>query len=256
MQRSLRALAKFGTVECRIDQDVGALVSLVGGRRRRTRTLVGVGGPVAVGKTTLAHALAGALRDSGTSAEVVTTDGFLLPNAELDARGLTMRKGFPESFDAEKFSAFLIGARETTEELRAPRYSHVTYDVVPGEDVVPPADVLVVEGVNVLLPEHIDALDLSIYVDADDDAVIGWFCARLGELCRNARNQPESFFAPYAWLTDDQLEAFALGAWNAINALNLEHHIRPARDNADVVVRKGADHTIERVELRQSNERA
>jgi type I pantothenate kinase len=168
----------------------------------------------------------------------------------LDARGLTMRKGFPESFDAERFSRFLADTRSGRDELRVPRYSHVTYDVTGEEDVVDAGDVLIVEGVNVLLPQHVGELDLSIYLEAPDDAVVEWFSSRIAELCRTARDEPSSFFRPYAGFDDAQARAFAQTAWDAINAVNLDRHIRPQRDRADVIVEKRRDHSIGRVSFR------
>jgi type I pantothenate kinase len=206
---------------------------------------------VAVGKSTFAAELARRLLSADLVTAVIATDGFLLSNADLDARGLTMRKGFPESFDTARLAQFLADARAGVAELRVPAYSHVTYDVVPGkETVVTKPDVLIVEGVNVLLPAHVDALDLSIYLDADDEAVIAWFASRIAELCRAARDKPISFFRPYAGLTDEQVQAFAQAAWDAINGVNLELHIRPQRDRADVIVSKLPDHSIDRVAIR------
>jgi type I pantothenate kinase len=191
------------------------------------------------------------LTHAGVATAVVPTDGFLLSNAELDARGLTMRKGFPESFDTVRMAQFLADARGGAATLRVPVYSHLTYDLVPGEEtVLSRPDVLIVEGVNVLLPAHIGDLDLSIYLDAPDEAVIGWFSSRIAELCRAARDEPASFFRPYAGLTDDDVRRFAQAAWDAINAVNLDLHIRPQRDRADVIVEKLPDHSVGRVAMR------
>lgn len=204
-----------------------------------------------MGKSTFAAELARRVSEPNLVTAVVATDGFLLPNAELDARGLTMRKGFPESFDTARMAQFLADARGGVAQLRVPVYSHLTYDLVPGEETMLSApDVLIVEGVNVLLPAHIGDLDLAIYLDAPDDAVVEWFSSRIAELCRAARNEPASFFRPYADLTDHQVQAFAQAAWDAINGVNLDLHIRPQRDRADVIVEKLADHTIGRVAMR------
>jgi len=212
--------------------------------------ITGITGPVAVGKSSFAADLARRVSRSNLVTAVVATDGFLLPNAELGARGLAMRKGFPESFDTNRMAQFLADARAGVGALRVPVYSHLTYDLVPGEETVFSApDVLIVEGVNVLLPAHIGDLDLSIYLDAPDEAVLGWFSSRIAELCRAARGEPASFFRPYAGLTDDEVRAFAHAAWDAINAVNLDLHIRPQRDRADVIVEKLPDHTIRRVAM-------
>jgi type I pantothenate kinase len=213
--------------------------------------IAGVSGPVAVGKSTFAAELADRLIASDLQTAVVATDGFILSNAELDARGLAMRKGFPESFDATRLAQFLADARQGVAELRVPVYSHLTYDLVPGkETVIGKPDVLIVEGVNVLLPVHIGDLDLAIYLDAPEDDVVGWFSGRMAELCRAARDEPASFFRPYAGLSDDEVRTFARAAWDAINAVNLDLHIRPQRDGADVIVEKRSDHGIDRVAIR------
>jgi type I pantothenate kinase len=212
-------------------------------------TIVGLTGPVAVGKTSIANALRGKLAPLETA--VVSTDGFLLPNAVLAERGLSMQKGFPESFDTDALSRFLADARSGAALLQAPVYDHLTYDVVPNGHVeVAVGDVLIVEGVNALLPAHMDAYDITIYVDAPDDAVFGWFLERLAALFVEAREDPTSFYAVFAEWPREQVEEFARSAWDGINAVNLEHHIRPARDRADVIIEKSADHSITRVTVR------
>ena len=211
--------------------------------------LVGLTGPVSVGKTTIAGMLADALRsEQGVRVSIVSTDGFLFPNAELAERGLSMQKGFPESFDTDRLNGFLADARAGASDLRVPVYDHLTYDVLVGDErVVEPSEVLIVEGVNALLPAHVAAYDVTIYVDAPDDAVVRWFIARLVELFKDATDDPTSFYAPFANMTDAQIREFAQGAWDSINAVNLENHIRSTRAHADVVIEKAADHTIANV---------
>lgn len=221
------------------------LVSLIASATRRP-VLVGLTGPVAVGKTTFANQLADAL---GLRVAIVSTDGFLFPNAELDRRGISMRKGFPESFDVAKLRSFLDAARRGEPTLRVPVYDHLTYDVVPDATVVVEGDVIIVEGVNALGPEYADAYDVTVYLDADEAAIVEWFCARLTEVIRGAKDLPGSFYAPFADWADDQIRQFAEGAWHGINAVNLEQHIRPARDRAQVVVEKGADHAVRSVRV-------
>lgn len=233
--------------------ELDELVELIAALPERP-TLVGVAGPVSVGKTTFAAQLADALRAGrGLRVATVSTDGFLLPNAELDGRGLTMRKGFPESFDTARLNRFLSDARLVGDApLRAPVYDHLTYDVVAGEELtVERGDVLIVEGVNALLPDHVDAYDVTVYIDAPDEDVIEWFCSRLAELCHEAVDEPTSFYAPFASWPDEQVRQFAMGAWDGINAVNLDEHIRPARSRARVVVEKAADHSIRRVLIRE-----
>jgi type I pantothenate kinase len=228
------------------------LIELIAARTERP-TIVGLTGPVSVGKTTIAGEIASALRaEYSLLVSTVSTDGFLYPNAELEARGLAMRKGFPESFDADRLNRFLGEARDVGgPPLRAPVYDHLTYVVRVGEEVeVARADVLIVEGVNVLLDEHRDAYDVSVYVDAPDDAVVEWFCARLAQLFKEAADDPTSFYAPLAGWSDEQVRQFSLGAWDGINAINLEQYIRPTRKHATVVIEKSADHSIKRVIVR------
>ena len=227
-----------------MDEIVAAVTAV-----ERRPVLVGLTGPVAVGKTTTANRLAEALAPLQTA--VVSTDGFLLSNAVLAERGLSMQKGFPESFDTDALSRFLAEARSGAAHLQAPLYDHLTYDVVPdGYIDVVVGDVLIVEGVNALLPAHIDAYDVTVYVDAPDDAVFGWFLERLAALFVEARDDPNSFYAVFANWPRDQVEEFAHGAWDGINAVNLENHIRPARDRARFVIEKAADHSVERVAVR------
>jgi type I pantothenate kinase len=211
--------------------------------------LVGIAGPVSVGKTTLAEQLRDELPHTLT-VETVTTDGFLFPNAELDARGITMKKGFPESFDVGRLSRFLTDVRDGSGDLRVPVYSHLIYDVIDEELTLSRPDVLIVEGVVALLSEFVEMLDIAVYVDADDDAVVEWFTSRLILLCRAAADEPASFYAPYASMSDAQIRQFATSVWDSINAVNLDQHIRPARDRATVVVQKAPDHTIRRVVIR------
>ncbi|MBA3653857.1 MAG: type I pantothenate kinase [Actinobacteria bacterium] len=208
--------------------------------------LVGLTGPVSVGKTTIANELAAAL--PGLRVSIVSTDGFLLPNAELDRRSLSMKKGFPESFDTARLNRFLDEARAGVTPLRVPVYDHLAYDVVVGDDAtVESGDVIIVEGVNALLPAHATAYDVTVYVHADDAAVVEWFCARLAQLFKEAAGDPSSFYAPFAAWPDDQVRQFAQGAWDGINAVNLEEHIRPARPRAEFVIEKGPDHAIRAV---------
>ena len=207
--------------------------------------VVSVTGSVAVGKSAAAAALAGALRPHPV--EVVCTDGFLFPNRVLDARGLTARKGFPESFDHDALARFLLDVRAGVAEAHAPVYSHATYDIVEGQtQIVRRPDVLVLEG----LPFPEDHVDFTIYLDADEDDIERWFVTRFRALSADARADEDSFFRPFAGYSEEQATRFASGVWAAINHVNLEEHILPVRDTSDVILEKGPDHAVRRVRLR------
>jgi type I pantothenate kinase len=212
----------------------------------RAPVVVGIAGAVASGKTTLA----GALRDDLTDqrVDVVTTDGFLLPNAELGARGLLARKGFPESYDVAALRAFVAGARDDGLPLRVPCYSHVTYDI-DGEREVPPVDVLIVEGVNALSAAA-DLLDVGVYVDADEADLASWFRVRFLELTAEAADDPSSFYRMFQGLDDAGVARAADDVWQAVNLPNLRDHIAPSAALARVVIHKAADHTVRAVDLR------
>jgi type I pantothenate kinase len=210
--------------------------------------LVGITGPVAVGKTTLAGQIASALAASHR-VEIVSTDGFLRPNAELDAAGLTMRKGFPESYDRTRLDATLAALRRLGQDapVAVPAYSHTRYDVDPAAArMVSAADIVLVEGLG-LGPDAAGKrppLDLLIYVDADDVDVRGWFMARFMALWAAGRSDPASFYARFAHMNEQEAHAFGNSVWDGINRPNWLDHIAHARPLADVVVKKGAGHAL------------
>lgn len=205
--------------------------------------LVGMAGGVAAGKSTLARQLAEALPQR---VEVVATDGFLKSNAVLDAEGLSARKGFPESYDWPLLHGFLADLAEGRPAL-SPVYSHVTYDIAPGETLaVPDADIVIVEGINTLqTPEARARYDLSVYLDADPDHVRAWFEARLETI---AATEPDSFIARVGDAAHRRLVIDH--AWREINLINLRDHIAPTAVFADVVARKGPDHGLVALERR------
>jgi type I pantothenate kinase len=214
-----------------------------------TPFVVGIGGPVAVGKSTIAGRLLSQLDGSGVSSplEVLGTDGFLFPNAELTARGIEHRKGFPESYDTARLEQTLDGLR-LGREVSVPVYSHETYDIVPGgARVIDGPGTLILEGVNAL--HFHERLDLAVYVDAPVAAIERWYVARLVELVADA--PPGTFYAGWAGLTPEQADALAREIWSSINAVNLVEHIAPTRAFADVVVEKGADHELLRVVVQE-----
>ncbi len=226
-----------------------------------TPFIVGVAGSVAVGKSTIARLLRELTsRWPGTPrVELVTTDGFLYPNAELERRGLMERKGFPESYDRRALVSFLTEVKSGAAEVRAPFYSHMRYDIVPDAHVtVRRPDVVIVEGLNVLQPPPhqndvavSELFDFSIYVDADSDHITQWFVDRFLALRRGAFSNPNSFFNVFAELTDEEAVERALGFWNDINLPNLEENVLPTKHRATLVLEKAADHKVERVLLRK-----
>ena len=195
--------------------------------------------------------------------DLVTTDGFLLPNAELAARGLMGRKGFPESYDRRALLRFLAERKSGAPEVAAPVYSHISYDIVPGaRQVVDRPDILVIEGLNVLqadrrangtLPEVFlsDFFDFSVYVDAAETDIRQWYVDRFLALRRTAFADSGAYFHRFAGLSDDEARAIALGIWAEVNAPNLRRNIAPTRSRARLVLHKSADHTVRRVLLRK-----
>lgn len=231
----------------------------------RTPYVIGIAGSVAVGKSTTARVLREMLArwPATPHVELITTDGFLLPNAELERRGLMERKGFPESYDRRALLRFLAAVKAGRPEVTAPIYSHLTYDIVPGEQaVVRRPDVLIVEGLNVLQPARAtgaggsnlavsDFFDFSIYVDARTRDVRQWYVDRFLSLRATAFADPDSYFHRYASLDDEAAVHRAQEVWDAINEPNLVANILPTRGRATLVLRKGPDHSVERVRLRK-----
>lgn len=223
--------------------------------------VIGIAGSVAVGKSTTARVLQALLArwPDHPRVDLVTTDGFLYPNAELERRGLLARKGFPESYDVRRLLEFLRGVKSGVDEVRAPAYSHLTYDVLPAADdvVVRSPDILIVEGLNVLQVGTgtttfvSDFFDLSIYVDADVDDVRRWYVERFQTLRATVFQRPDSYFQRYASLSDEEATQTALEIWRSINERNLVDNIEPTRDRADVILRKGPDHHVDEVRLRR-----
>ncbi len=231
----------------------------------RTPFVIGVAGSVAVGKSTTSRILRELLSrwPSIPRVSLVTTDGFLLPNAELRRRGIMHRKGFPESYDRRALLRFLAEVKGGRERVTAPVYSHLVYDIVPGEHiVVERPDVLIVEGLNVLAAPPVrpmggtgmavsDFFDFSVYVDARVSHIMHWYVERFLRLRETAFADPGSYFHRYAALSDTAAEATALTIWDTINGPNLVENILPTRQRATLVIVKGDDHSVQRVRLRK-----
>jgi type I pantothenate kinase len=227
--------------------------------------IIGVAGSVAVGKSTTARVLKALLArwPNTPKVDLVTTDGFLLPNAELTRLGLMERKGFPESYDTGKLLHFLADIKAGKRNVKAPLYSHLVYDVVPGEETtVDRPDILIVEGLNVLQPARMpkdgtaipfvsDFFDFSVYIDADQDDLHRWYVNRFLRLRHTAFRDPLSYFRRYAELPEAEAMAIADGLWNRINLLNLQENIVPTRQRASLILKKGPSHRIETVALRR-----
>jgi type I pantothenate kinase len=217
---------------------IGALIDAA--RRTTDPVVVGIAGGVAVGKTTLADELRRSL--TAWRVTVVGTDGFLFSNAVLAARGLTERKGFPESFDVEGLRGFLGEVRAGRLPQTVPHYSHVTYDI-EGERVVAAAPVVVVEGVNVL-DAAADLLDVAVYLDADESDLETWYIERFRAFVTAAADDPTSFYRSFAGFSDAEITAVAARVWREINLVNLRQHIAPSRAQATCIITKGPDQEI------------
>jgi type I pantothenate kinase len=236
--------------------------NFLGTKTERTPFVIGIAGSVAVGKSTVSRLLRELLtRWEGTPrVELVTTDGFLFPNAELERRGIMDRKGFPESYDRRALLRFVSMVKAGAREVRAPFYSHLAYDIVPDAEITVHApDVLIVEGLNVLQPPApgrrlavSDLFDFTIYVDARTHDIARWYEERFVSLQRGAFSNPLSYFHRYSTLSEDEARGRAREIWAAINEPNLVHNILPTRPRASLVLRKGSNHAVSSVLLRKT----
>lgn len=226
--------------------------------------IIGVGGSVAVGKSTVSRILCALLsrRDNHPKVQLVTTDGFLLTNKMLEERGLMERKGWPESFDLTALKKFLTAVKSGEANLRVPLYSHIKYDVTNETAVIDRPDILIVEGLNVLRPARMqkegreipfvsDFFDFSIYLDADTAHIREWYIARFLELRQTAFAAPDAYFSRYKDLDDEAARKTAHDIWTRINQSNLENNILPTRGRADLILRKNKTHRIDEVLLRK-----
>src|SRR5712671_4460816 len=231
----------------------------------KTPYVIGVAGSVAVGKSTTARVLKALLArwPNMPRVDLITTDGFLYPNAVLEREGLMEKKGFPESYDLPALLRFLNDVKAGRRPVRAPVYSHLVYDIMASEWVeIDRPDILIVEGLNVLqtgrlprdgqaIPFVSDFFDFSIYLDADEEVLMRWYVDRFLTLRSTAFSDPKSYFHRYSKLSDDEAVATATSIWTRINLVNLHENVLPTRQRADLILRKGASHYIEEVALRK-----
>jgi type I pantothenate kinase len=227
--------------------------------------IIGVAGSVAVGKSTSARVLQALLArwPNVPKVDLVTTDGFLYPNAILEREGLMEKKGFPESYDLPTLLRFLDDVKAGRRPVRAPVYSHLVADVIPNHWVeVDRPDILIVEGINVLqagrlpkdgkaIPFVSDFFDFSVYLDADEDVLLRWYVDRFLTLRETAFRDPKSYFHRYAALNDKRAIETATSIWNRINLVNLNENILPTRQRADLILMKEANHLVQEVWLRK-----
>src|SRR5215467_4809131 len=237
----------------------------LGIRERKVPYIIGIAGSVAGGKSTTARVLQALLArwSPRPKVELVTTDGFLFPNAVLERLGLIQKKGFPESYDLPLLLSFLSDIKSGRQRVRAPVYSHLTYDIVPNQwTEIDQPDILIVEGVNVLqtgrlprdgkaVPVVSDFFDFSVYIDANEAALRQWYIKRFLALRDTAFTNPKSYFNRYALLSDEEATATAIAIWERTNLANLEDNILPTRPRATLILKKGSDHVVETVAMRR-----
>jgi type I pantothenate kinase len=227
--------------------------------------IIGIGGSVAAGKSTTARVLQALLArwPNVPKVDLITTDGFLYPNAILEREGLMDRKGFPESYDLPALLRFLTDVKAGRHPVRAPIYSHLVYDVMPNHWVeIDRPDILIVEGLNVLqagrlpkdgevIPFVSDFFDFSIYLDADENVLKAWYVSRFLTLRGTAFSDPKSYFHRYSKFTDTEAVKTATDIWTRINLVNLHENILPTRRRADLILTKGESHGVDEVALRK-----
>ncbi len=236
--------------------------AFLGKPARMVPFIIGMAGSVAVGKSTTARVLKALLSHwpDHPKVDLITTDGFLYPNRVLEARGLMQRKGFPESYDQRRLLQFVADIKSGRDRVRAPVYSHLRYDVVPGAEVtVSRPDIVILEGLNVLgrgdgAGDRVfvsDFFDFSIYVDADEQQLLDWYTARFLKLKDTAFRDPSSYFHPLAELSPEEARVRAARIWRDINLLNLRENIAPTRERARLILQKGVGHRAVGVYLRR-----
>ncbi len=257
-----RLLSSYFTHSSALHADTNRFLQL---SVERTPFVIGIAGSVAVGKSTTARLLRELLAawPEHPRVSLVTTDGFLLPNTELERRGLMQRKGFPESYDRRALLEFVMAVKSGVEEITAPVYSHLSYDIVPGKTVtISRPDIVILEGLNLLQPARTrqdwttgptvsDFFDFSVYVDAAREDIRSWYIARFLSLRDTAFRDPRSYFSRYASLSEDEAVRQAGHLWDTINGPNLTSNIEPTRERATAILRKDSEHRVKWVRIRK-----
>ncbi|VGM96044.1 Pantothenate kinase [uncultured Avibacterium sp.] len=238
------------------------LTRFLGGDKQKTPCIISIAGSVAVGKSTSARILQSLLSNwpQVRKVDLITTDGFLYPLAKLKKENILHKKGFPISYDTQRLIHFLADIKSGKRNVRAPIYSHLTYDIVPDQfDYVDQPDILILEGLNVLQRGNSntnqvfvsDFVDFSIYVDAEESLLKEWYIRRFLKFRQSAFNNPDSYFKHYASLSEQEAVATASKIWEDINGKNLRENILPTRERANLILTKGANHAVEKVKLKR-----
>ncbi|MFZ7158831.1 type I pantothenate kinase [Avibacterium gallinarum] len=238
------------------------LTRFLGGDKQKTPYIISIAGSIAVGKSTSARILQSLLSNwpQVRKVDLITTDGFLYPLEKLKKDNLLQKKGFPVSYDTQRLIHFLADIKSGKRNVRAPIYSHLTYDIVPDQfDYVDQPDILILEGLNVLQRGNSntnqvvvsDFVDFSIYVDAEESLLKEWYIRRFLKFRQSAFNNPDSYFKHYASLSEQEAVATASKIWEDINGKNLRENILPTRERANLILTKGANHAVEKVKLKR-----